>query len=148
LPFDRGWFDAANQDLVKLYKRYDAGDRSALLDAIYLLSGAFFPAWVREGFTEAWAQYRQYNVQTLDQAFGIKRPKGQHLEAARKRELLRPLIVGEVYYRHAKGAPLDQGTFEAVGRALGISGGEVGKIFSEPESDDLRDIVRSLPFSN
>jgi hypothetical protein len=77
LPFDRGWFDAANQDLVKLYKRYDAGDRSALLDAIYLLSGAFFPAWVREGFTEAWAQYRQYNVQTLDQPPNPNPNRGQ-----------------------------------------------------------------------
>jgi hypothetical protein len=145
--FDRRYFDAVDRELMKLHKRYDDGDRSALLDAIYML-GVFFPAWVREGFVEALAQYQQYNVKTLDEAFGVKRLKGQHLKAARKRELLRPQIIFEVYCRHAKGAPLDQGTFEAVGRDLGISGGEATKIFSEPKSDNLRDIVRTLQISD
>lgn len=147
LSFDRGWFDAADRALMWCHKRYDGGDRSALLDAIDVLS-VFFPAWVREGFAKAWAQYRQHNVKTLDQAFGIKRPKGQHLKAARAREVLRPQIVFSVYCLHAKGAPLDQGIFEQVGRELGISGGEVSRIFSEPESDGLRELVRNLQISN
>jgi hypothetical protein len=86
---DRDYFDAVDRELLELHKRYDDGDRSALLDAIYVL-GVFFPAWVREGFAEAWLmRYRQYKVKTLDEAFGIKRPQGQHLKAARDREVLR-----------------------------------------------------------
>jgi len=125
----------------------DDGDRKALLDAIVVL-GVFLPVWVREGFFEAWEKYRQYKVKTFDEAIGVKRVKGQHLEAARTREVLRPQIIFEVYYLHAKGAPLDQGTFEKVGRDLGISGGEASRIFSEPESDDLREIVRNLRISD
>src|SRR5262249_36768934 len=146
--FDRRYFDWVDQELVRLHKRYDDGDRSALLDAIYVL-GVILPAWVREGFAEAWwTRYCQYKVKTLDEAFGIKRPQGQHLKAARKRELLRPQIIFEVYRRHGKGAAPDQQTFAAVGRDVGISGGEASKIFSEPESDELRELVRNWGISD
>src|SRR5215471_10634050 len=47
LPIDRHWFAAADQVLVELHRRYDGGDRSALLDAIHVLSGFSFPVWVR-----------------------------------------------------------------------------------------------------
>lgn len=147
LTLDQGWFEAADRALMWCHKRYDAGDRSALLDAVEVL-GSFFPAWVREGFVEAWTRYRQYDVQTLDQAFGIKRSKGLHLDKARDRELLRPQIVFGVYCLHAKGVPLDQGLFERVGRELRISTGQVAEIFGEPASDGLRELARNLQISN
>jgi hypothetical protein len=150
LPIDRRWFAAADQVLVELHRRYDDGDRSALLDAIDVLSGFFVPAWVREGFHEAWTQYRQYKVATLDQAFGVARPEGQHLKKARKRELLRWQIMFRVYHLHKQGdgAPLDNELFAAVGRELRTSGGQVAKIFGEPESDELRELLRNLRISD
>src|SRR6516162_9897015 len=60
VPFDRDWFDAANQKLMTLHKRYDDGDRSALLDGVEVILHTFAPDWIRERFCNAWADYRQY----------------------------------------------------------------------------------------
>jgi hypothetical protein len=146
-PAHRHWFVATDRALAALHRRHDAGDRSALLDAIEVLSHNF-PVWVRDGFLAAWWRYCRYDVATLDEAFGVERRKGQHLAPAQKRELLRPQVILEVYCRHAKGEPLDQGTFDRVGDELNISGSEVAKIFSEPESDGLRELVRNLQISD
>jgi hypothetical protein len=146
---DPRWSVAADQALVQCHERYDRGDKRAVLDAIEILS-AFFPPWLREAYVAAWTAHRQYTVETLDQAFGIVRPKGLHLERARKREQLRWQIVLRVYCRHkqGEGAPLDNELFAVVGRELGISGGQAAKIFGEPESDELRELIRNLPVSD
>jgi hypothetical protein len=144
---DPHWFKAADRELVRCHERFDRGDRTAVLDALLILA-ATFPAWLRGATISALMAYRQYTAKTLDEAFGVKRLKGQHHESARNREVLRPQIIFDVYCLHAKGAPLDQAIFEEVGRNLGISGGEASKIFSEPESDELRELVRNLQISN
>jgi hypothetical protein len=144
---DPRWFKVADRGLVQCHERFDRGDNTAVLDAL-LIMAATFPAWLHTKVISALMAYRQCTVRTLDEAFGVKRPKGQHHESARDREVLRPQIIFDVYSRHAKGAPLDQAIFEEVGRNLGISGGEAIKIFGEPESDELREIVRNLQISN
>ena len=147
---DPRWLAAAEQALVECHKRYDQGDKSAALDAIEILSNVFFPPWLREVYAAAWAARRQHSVETLDQAFGIARPKGQHRKKARTRELLRWQIMFRVYYLHKQGdgAPLDNELFAAVGREYGTSGGQVAKIFGEPESDELRELLRNLRISD
>jgi len=144
---DPRWFKAADQGLVRCHERFDRGDKIAVLDALLIIA-ATFPVWLRTAVISALMAYRQCAVRTLDEAFEVERPKGQHHKSARDREVLRPQIIFDVYCRHAKGAPLDQAMFEEVGRNLGISGGEASKIFGEPESDELREIVRNLQISN
>jgi hypothetical protein len=146
-PVDPRWFAAADQALIQCHERYDAGDKSALLDAVEILS-VFFPPWAREAYGSAWAAYRQYAVATLDQAFGVERSGGKHLAKARTREMLRWQIMFRVYCLHRQGAPLDDATFTAVAGELNIGLSTVRRIFSEPESDELRELLRNQPFLN
>src|SRR5262249_35006551 len=144
---DRDWFAAADRELVKLHERYNHGDNRAVLEAIDILSAAF-PDWLRQAYFVAWGRYCRYEVDTLDQAFGVERPKGQHIEDARKREELRKPILFRVYYLHyCENKPLDAGTFAQVADELGVSTGLVTQIFGSAESDELREILRNLRIS-
>jgi hypothetical protein len=147
LPPDPSWLRAANRQSKEYRERFGHGDKSALFDAIGLWS-AFFPAWAKEAFLSGWFAYRSYEVETLDQAFGITRRKGQHTKQAREREVLRWQILFRVYELYRTGKRLDGETFATVGDELGIAGSTVAKIFGEPESDELRELLRNLQISN
>jgi len=145
-PVDPRWFAAADRKLVQCHERYDGGDNGAVLDAIEILT-VFFPPWLREAYILAWTAYRQYAVDTLDQAFRVERLKGKHLDRARTREALRWQIMFRVYCLHGQGAPLDDSTFTAVADELDIGLSTVRRIFSEAESDELRELLRNQPIS-
>ena len=148
-PVDPRWFVCADRELVEYHKRYDAGDKSAILDAIEILSCIFFPPWLREAYFSARMAHLRHAVATLDEAFGVERPKGKHLPGARERERLRWLIMFRVYCLHRQeGAPLDDTTFARVADELGTSTTTIRRIFSEPESDEPRELLRNLPFSD
>src|SRR5262249_43895451 len=89
---DERWCEAAARKLAQLKARYDAGDGSALFEALDLNTSIMVP-WVAEAYAKGWGRYLRYETKTLDEAFGVERPKKQHIEAARKRELLRPQII-------------------------------------------------------
>jgi hypothetical protein len=147
-PVDPRWFAAADRELVEYHKRYDAGDKSAVLDAIEIMS-CFFPPWLREAYMSARMAHLRHAVATLDEAFGVERPRGKHLTGAREREMLRGLIMFRVYCLHRQeGAPLDDTTFARVADELGTSTTTIRRIFSEPESDEPRELLRNLPFSD
>jgi hypothetical protein len=147
-PPDPRWLRAADRESKKCRERFERGDKLAPFDAIALWS-IFFPAWAKDAFFKAWFAYRSYEAVTLDQAFGVERPKGQHIKKAREREVLRWQILFRVYdLHHRKNAPLDAVTFASVGDELGIAGSTVAKIFGEPASDELRELVRTLHFSD
>jgi len=146
-PIDPNWFKVIDRELVRCHERFDRGDKTAVLDALLVIA-ATFPAWLREATSSALLAYLHYTVKTLDEAFEVERPKGQHFKDARKREVLRPQIILNVYCRYAKGEPLDQGMFDRVGDDLNISGSEAAKIFSEPASDELRELARNLRISD
>jgi len=144
---DPDWFVATDRELIKLHERYNHGDNRAVLEAIDILS-AVFPDWLRQAYFVAWGRYRRYEVDTLDQAFGVERPKGQHIEDAQKREELRKLILFRVYFLHYReNKPIDAGTFAQVADELGVSTGLVTQIFGSAESDELREILRNLRIS-
>jgi hypothetical protein len=146
---DERWCEAAAQALARLKARHDAGDGRALFEALDLNTSIMVP-WIAEAYAKGWGRYLRHEAKTLDEAFGVERPKGQHFEAARKRERLRPQIILGVYALHAngKGMPLDGAIFETIGREAGISGREASEIFGEPESDELRELARNLRISN
>ena len=145
---DPCWFEAADRALAQCHARYDGGDKSALLDAVDVLA-VYFPSWAQEAFAKAWSDYRQHAAATLDEAFGIERPKGQHQKEARAREVLRGSILFRVYYLHYRERkPLDAETFAQVASELGISPGQVVRIFRERASDGLRELLRNLQISD
>jgi hypothetical protein len=131
------------------HERFDQGDNRAVLDAVELCGQAgLLPLWVRNAFSEAWSAYRHYKAATLDQAFGVERLKGEHIDTRREREELREQILFRVYELcYQEGAKLDASTFARVGDELGKSATYVQGVFSEPESDELREILRNLRVS-
>src|SRR5262249_39191922 len=144
----RRWLDVSNQALGCHRKRHEAGERGALWDAIDILATIFFPAWVQDGYSEFRTYCHLRNLEALLQALGLERLKGKHHDRAQRREELRQEIVFRVYQLHAtEDAPFDRETFVKVGDELGISGGEVEKIFGEPASKALREILRNLRIS-
>jgi hypothetical protein len=146
-PPDPRWLHGIDQLLQHYHKRYDPGDKLALFQALDIYA-LFFPAWARTAFRTGWSRYRGYEAATLDDAFGVKRRKGQHLDKARERERLRELILFRVYcLYYQENAPLDGETFAKVGRELGINGSTVAQIFGEPASDALRELLRNLRVS-
>jgi hypothetical protein len=136
--------------LKRCHERFDQGDKLAVLDAIDLCGRAgLLPLWVRNAFCNAFSAYQRYEAATLDQAFGVERPKGEHFNKRRERERLREQILFRVYYLHyQEAAPLDMETFARVGKELNKSTSYVSKVFSEPESDALRELLRHLTVSD
>jgi hypothetical protein len=138
-PPDPAWYQSANQRARECRERYESGDKVALFDAMEIWV-EFFPPWGRNAFRDAWRAYREGQVKTLEQAFGIK-----WSQAARKREYLRERVLFRVYELHREGRPIDRGLFSKVGAEIGCSGSTVDRIFSESASDELREVLRRLP---
>jgi AraC-like DNA-binding protein len=149
LPPDPRFFRATDLLLKRYHERFDHGDKLALLDAVDLCGRAgLLPLWVRNAFADAWPAYRTYQAPTLDQAFGVERPTGGHFDKRRERERLRALILFRVYSLHyQEAAPFDMGTFARVAKEIKKSPSYVLDIFSEAESDALRELLRNWPVS-
>src|SRR5262245_34375524 len=65
----------------KLRERIAAGDKDAIMDAIYLRIREVGPAWLREAFSEVYDAVRAFERRGWD-ALG-KPNKGKHLEKSR-----------------------------------------------------------------
>jgi hypothetical protein len=143
--FDPHWLAAVDQALQRFHERYDRGDKTALLEAVELYLVAFGADWVVEAFMESWSQYLRGDVATLGEAFGVVRPKKTQLEKVRADERARPLIVFRAYELYGQGMPFDKDMWETVGEELGIHHSKVERIFGEPASEDLRELLRRLP---
>jgi AraC-like DNA-binding protein len=149
IPPDPRFFRAIDLLLKRYHERFDQGNKLALLEAVDLCGRAgLLPLWVRNAFGDAWSAYRRYQVPTLDQAFGVQRPKGKHFDTRSERERLRELILFRVFYLHyQEAAPFDMGTFARVAKEIKKSPSYVLDIFSEAESDALRELLRNWPVS-
>jgi hypothetical protein len=149
LPPDPRFFRATDLLLKRYHESFDRGDKLALLEAIDLCGRAgLLPLWVGNAFAAALSAYRRYQAPTLDQAFGVERPTGEHFEKRRERERLREWILLRVYSLHyQEAAPFDMGTFARVAKEIKKSPSYVLDIFSEPESDALREPLRNVTVS-
>ena len=115
-------------------KRFLAGESVALLDVIEICATfrVPLPRWAADEFVKRFLSWADFSVPTLDEAFGVKRPKGMHLKARRHRELLRYGILREVDRLRKQGTPLDDGLFEEVANLIGgVSAKTVCKIYYE-----------------
>ena len=112
--------------------RFEAGDKTALLDAIDFCarSGTAMPVWLAKAYCAAYTEWATYRARSLDQAFGVER-KGRRISDLQKREALKASVVIEVdKLRHEK-EPVDEMLFARVGEKLRISAGLARAVYYE-----------------
>jgi hypothetical protein len=121
-PFYR-W--RARRKLGVLERRYAAGDRFALMHAIRVCANydLAMPLWVALAYIEGFDRVLHYRADSWDDAFGRPFPKGGHLARARLRHMRGPQVYVRIMeiLKSEKGATIDDGLFERVGKELGVS---------------------------
>lgn len=115
----------------RVVARDEAGnftDGDAVLEAVMTAATLVLPMpdWLAGRVTQAISSYRNYEVKTLDQAFGVQRPKGKRIHAEFNERQNAIYVIAEVLYLQAQGKPTDAGIFEAAGATC-----KVGKTTAE-----------------
>jgi hypothetical protein len=107
------------QALEECRRFFDGGDPRALIEAIRLCFAQRMPApeWVVEAFFTATNRWYALDAETLDESFGVAKPKG-HISAERKRRALLLAVYAAVTDAHKKGRSIDDALLEEVGRGL------------------------------
>ena len=110
-------------------RRFEAGDKAALLDAVDLCAraGLPMPGWLAEAYCAAYAHWAAYRARSLDEAFGVDR-KGRKLADLQQRESLKAVVAVEVN-RLRKVMPTDEHLFEEAGAELNMPVGQVRGIY-------------------
>jgi hypothetical protein len=127
-----------------LEERFNAGDKSALLYAIYhcLLMKRPLPEWLRAAFLHTYEARARFEIRSWDEVFGRPVPKSTHLETEKRNAELRPLIIERVEALKAEG-PIDKGLFEKIGRELNppLKGTTVSEIYYDERSRELSEMI-------
>lgn len=115
----------------------ESGSGEALLEAISLAATLHLPmpTWLAGATTSAIASYRNWNARTLDEAFGVQRPKGQRQDAVLSENANALYVIAEVFRLRAQGEPIDAGTFEKAGRTCGVEKTTAEKWFYKHKKD-------------
>jgi len=131
-----------------LKERFDGGENSALLYAIYhcLLLKRPLPEWLRLAFLHTYEAHARFEIRSWDEVFGRPVPKGAHLETEKRNAELRPLIIERVKALKGPKTPIDKNLFEEIGRKLKppLSGTAVSDIYYDERSRELRDMIQNL----
>jgi hypothetical protein len=125
-----------------LHERFDNGDKSALLYAIYhcLLMKRPLPEWLPLAFLHTYEARARFEIRSWDEVFGRPVPKGMHLETEKRNAELRPLIIRRVQALRSE-KPIDKPLFETVGKEFGISGTTVSEIYYDERCRDLYEMI-------
>jgi hypothetical protein len=123
--------------IEKCRERFEAGDGKALLDAIDMSarSGTALPMWAVDAWCSRYLEWSTFNAASLDDAFGVKRPKGLHVgeRAARERQKLRVVYQARLLRQqaHERGEklPIDEVLFARIGKILKIPPGRARDIY-------------------
>jgi hypothetical protein len=127
--------------------RFEAGDKTALLDAIDFCgrSATVMPVWLAEAYCAAYTEWTTYKVRSLDQAFGVER-KGRRIRDLQKGYASKAAVAIEVSKLHQEGVPIDEGLFEQVGEKLNIPTGQVRALYYESNSwRQFNEALNKLP---
>lgn len=108
--------------LERFREQVERGDGDALLEALSTAAtlGMAMPLWLASAITGAVASYRNADARTLDEAFGVKRPKGQRQDAIQSEGRKAIYVIAEVLRLHAQGIPIDAGIFEVAGATCDV----------------------------
>lgn len=119
------------QAMEDLQQRFTAGDRTALLAALYIFTGdhrdiegreRLLPEWVRDGFQSIYRDVLFGVEKGWDSAFGHPHPKGRNVSSYRNRIKFAGRIFRAVVAARERGEPVNRDLFEKVGESLGVSG--------------------------
>jgi hypothetical protein len=127
-----------------LEERFNAGDKSALLDAIYhcLLMKRPLPEGLRTKFLHTYESRARFEIRSWDEVFGRPVPKSTHLEKERRNAEWRFRILERV---RELAPPIDKGLFDQIGKELGISGTTVSEIYYDKRTRELFEMIYGLP---
>lgn len=133
------------RELESCQRRYARGDHAALLEALWawLTWCQGPPDWMVKGYHAALMKWFHRQVPTLDAAFGVRQPSGEHTGDRREREALRPFIMFQVEALRQRKVPL-KAAFDRVGADIGHGGGYVKDVYYESASSDMRKYLRVL----
>jgi hypothetical protein len=118
--------DGVKNTLEDLRKRFEDGRRFALIEAVGACARADLPLpqWAAEAFGRGLRAIEDFEIGSLDDAFGRPHPKGMHLGRARLKKWNRMLVFDIIrdFRREYPEVPLGDELFEIVGRHLGVGG--------------------------
>jgi len=130
-----------------LKRQFEAGDKSALLQAIYgcLQLRRPMPEWLQVAFLNACEAAERFGIRSWDEVFGRPVPKGTHLETEKRNAELRFLIIGRVKELRTE-MPIDRSLFEKIGRELNppLKGTTVSEIYYDKRNYELRKMIFNL----
>lgn len=103
-------------------KQFEAGQDWALLDAVNFCARErmAMPVWLVNAFCDRYMKWYLFKVRTLDEAFGVERPKRARIKDRARHEWLKPRVVLEVMRLREDNVPFGDGMFERVGEKLGV----------------------------
>lgn len=133
--------DVFDEDIEAAMLEFDkSNDGTWIFEAIRRCNqyGKIMPERVRKPFEDALERYKTADARTLDEAFGIARPKGWSQSAARSRSRKTGLgisVAAAIYYLIA-GASLrkraiDDELYAEVGAKYGVSGATARNFYRE-----------------
>jgi hypothetical protein len=101
------------------------------------------PDWIVKGYHAAMMKFTRGEVLTLDAAFGIKRPLGEHADGRAERDRLRPFIMFGVEELRQQKVSI-RVACDRVGADIGHGGGYVKEVYYERASAELREMLRAF----
>lgn len=130
-------------DVAAMFEKYEGtGNGIYLLQAIQAcgLYRLPIPINIRRALGAVLDRYSSAEARTLDEAFGIKRPKGwnQSSEISKHRDIGSGYSKAYAIWRavkqsHEDGSPIDIGLFEGIGADFAVSGSTARKYYREVE---------------
>jgi hypothetical protein len=141
-------------ELEQLRQRYLNGDKSALLEALYLcvcIEVLEPPWWLKAEFYEAYNTVHGAKARSWDDVFGKPWSKGARLPDMRRRGELAPHVFMTAMRLHTDhGLPIDDGLFERTGELVGCGARQAKELYykidkREPIRNYLIRMLRSLP---
>jgi hypothetical protein len=112
--------------LKEIYHFYCAGDRGAILVALYIcsLESLPIPRWCELAYLAAYRKVREYKAKSWDDVFLPPHTKGTHLATKKQEWEMSPEIFQRIeeIKKADPSIPIDGCLFEKVGREFGIGG--------------------------
>jgi hypothetical protein len=119
--------------LAELERRHKAGDRRAVLDALFVCLCAHppkpVPDWARRAYRKAYGRGFGALAGSWDDVFGPLLKPRERLAAKRRRKLLETPVWRRIRQRHANGEPVDDRLFAEVGNEFGIGARQCKELF-------------------
>ncbi len=128
------------QTLAELQGRFAAGDKSAILAAVYVFAHGHvdidgreqpMPAWVRDGFIAAYTQVLFGKAKDWNDVFDKPHLKGKQVPARQRRIQFAGRVRREVEKAKKRGKGIGRPLFDEIGESLGVSGGTVERYYYE-----------------